>query len=89
MRATGSYCWLRPVCEEEPKGAKMAADLLDTADVVLLLLLLSTCLQLLLSHGHLLLHVGDLLFGSPTVLLDGQPKEMRKDDKGKITLRHT
>lgn len=58
--------------EEEPKGGEMITDLLNTACVALLVLLLSTRLQLLLSHRHLLLHAGELLLGPPTVLLDVQ-----------------
>lgn len=52
----------------------MVADLLNTASVALLLLLLSTRSQLLLGQGHLLLHVADLLLGPATVLLEEQHK---------------
>lgn len=78
MRAMGNYCMIRPMCEEEPKGGEMVADLLNTAGVALLLVLISTRFQLLLSQGHLLLHVADLLLGPPPVLLEEQPKQMRK-----------
>lgn len=70
MRATGNYCWMRSVCDEESKGGEMVTDLLNTTSVVLPVLLLSPRLQLLLSQCHLLLHVGDLLLGPPTVLLE-------------------
>lgn len=56
---------------------RQKADLLNTARVALLLLLISTGSQLLLSQGHLLLHVADLLFGPATVLLKEQHKQMR------------
>lgn len=49
--------------------AKMAEHIPNTAYIALPLLLLSTCLHLLLCHGHFLLHVGELLLGSTTVLL--------------------
>ncbi len=61
---------MRPARDEEVKGGVMVADLLNTASVALLLLLLSTRSQLLLGQGHLLLHVGDLLLGPATVLLE-------------------
>lgn len=72
MRATGNYCSMRPVCDEEAEGEEMVADLLNTAGVALLLLLLSARSQLLLGYGHLLLHVADLLLGAATVLLEEQ-----------------
>lgn len=56
----------------------MVADLLNSASDALLLLLLSTRSQLLLSHGHLLFHVADLLLGPTTVLLEKRHKQMRK-----------
>lgn len=53
----------------------MVVDLLNTACVALLRLLLSTCSQLLLSQRHLLLHVADLLLGPPTVLLEKETEK--------------
>lgn len=46
----------------------------DTAQVVLPVLLLFPCQDLLLCKGHLLLHDGDLLLGSPSVLLEEGPE---------------
>lgn len=68
----GNYCWMRPMYKEEPEEGEIVSDLLSAAGVTLLLLL-STCSQLLLSQGHLLLHVGDLLLGPLTVFLRGKP----------------
>lgn len=51
----------------------MVADLPNTSNVALLVMLLSTCSQMLLSQRHLLLHVGDLLLGPAAVLLEEQP----------------
>lgn len=48
------------------------------AEVVLPLLLLFACYDLLLRQGHLLLHVGDLLLGSASVLLKQGPKREQK-----------
>lgn len=56
----------------------MVADLPNTASVVLLLLLIPSRLQLLLSQGHLLLHVVDLLLGPPTVLLEERAKQVNR-----------
>lgn len=50
------------------------AEVPDAAQVVLPFLLLFPCNDLLLCEGHLLLHVGDLLLGSPSVLLEEGPK---------------
>lgn len=52
-----------------------------TAGVALLLLLLSTRPQLLLSQDHLLLHVAQLLFGPPTVLLQEQRRQVEEHRK--------
>lgn len=71
---------MRPVCDEEAKGGEMVADLLNTASVALLLLLISTRSQLLLGQGHLLLHVADLLLGPATVLLEEQ--QQQTDEEG-------
>lgn len=79
MRATGNYCWMRPVCDEESKGGEMVADLLNTAGAALPLLLISTRSQLLLSHCHLLLHVADLLLGPATVFLEKQHEWTRRE----------
>lgn len=51
----------------------MVADLPNTSNVALLVMLLSTCSQMLLSQRHLLLHVADLLLGPAAVLLEEQP----------------
>lgn len=47
----------------------MVTDEPDAAQVALLLLFFSTGSQLQLRHGHLLLHVADLLSGATSVLL--------------------
>lgn len=60
----------RDPCGEEVKAGEMFASLPHTTAVALLLLLLSTCSEVLLSHGHLLLHVADLLLRPATVLLE-------------------
>lgn len=52
----------------------MKAEVPDAAQVVLPLLLLFPCKDLLLCKGHLLLHDGDFLLGSPSVLLEEGPK---------------
>lgn len=52
-----------------------------TAGVALFLLLLSTRPQLLLSQDHLLLHVAQLLFGPPTVLLQEQRRQVEEHRK--------
>lgn len=61
---------------ENQKEGRFVAALPHAADVVLLLLLFSTSSQLLLGHGHLLLHVGDLLLGPATVLLQVKHGQM-------------
>ncbi len=76
---------MKPASNEEAKGGEMVADLPNTANVALLLLLLSTFPELLLSHGHLLFHVADLLFCPSTVLLEEQHKRMRKEDRKTLT----
>lgn len=76
MRAMGSHRCMRANVWQ---GGEAVDDLPHTATAALPLVLLSTWSQLLLSHCHLLLHVGDLLLGPSTVLLEEQHKrgEMR------------
>lgn len=52
----------------------MRVEVPDTAQIALPLLLLFPCTDLFLCKRHLLLHVGDLLLGSPPVLLEEGPK---------------
>jgi len=57
------------MCDEEAKGGAALPDLLNGASAALLLLF-SARSQLLLSHGHLLLHAGELLLGPASVVLE-------------------
>lgn len=56
----------------------MVTDSPHAAQIALLLMFFPTSSQLLLCHGHLLLHVGDLFPGAATVLL----VEADNEDKG-------